>query len=174
APVLDLTAVPGGEFLEVGMAEGISLLVPVPVVQGLNAASRWGVIPGNGDLELGAIGEFEGALYQAFPKTSGPYDHGTVQILEAARNDFTGRGAPAVHEYRQWDFQVLGPVGGPVLPVELFDIGFGGDDQFSLFDEQIGHIDGLRKQSPGIAPEVQDQALRPLPLEVPHGGPGLI
>src|SRR2546426_7998385 len=112
-----------------------------------------------------AVVERQDGLHRALAEGLRAEDEGALVVLERARDDLRGAGAPAVHQH---DHREVGPRAGLVREVLLFLVlepAVGVDDEARV-EEEVGHLDRLGEEAARIVAQVEDQALEPARLLV--------
>jgi hypothetical protein len=96
-------------------------------------------------------------------------DHRAAVVLQRARDDLRGRGAPVVHQHdhRQGRVRLLGVRGE--AHVLVADPPLRVDHQLAVLDELLGHLDRGREEPARVVPEVEDQGLHALLAQLLQG-----
>ena len=129
------------------------------IVVALDEAAGRSVVVIGGEGEAGVFGDLEDGLDEALAEGGFTDDEGAVVILKRAGDDLGGGGGVAVDE--DDDGVLVGTLLAAGGAVDLVREGATalGDDDLSLLEELVGHVDGFVEEAAGVAAEVEDETL---------------
>ena len=139
----------------------------------LDRATCGSIVACDGEPQGRTVGIGYLPLYESFAERAASDDRTPVVVLQRSGQNFAGGGAEFVDQHRQGQLldravSVAHFVRAVVAPV------FGIDDQLVGRQEFVGDADCLVEETAGIAPQVEDQSLHTLCLEVVQGGDELV
>ena len=129
------------------------------VVVALDEAAGGRVVVVGREGEAGVFGDLEDGLDEALAEGGFADDEGAVVILQGAGDDLGGRGGVAIDEDDDGELRPLLAVGGAV---DLVGEGAAAlrDDDLTLVEKLVAHVDGFVEQAAGVAAEIDEKAVK--------------
>ena len=156
----------------VGQAVGNVLGVApaaVLVVHGLYAPPAGYVVLAGGELERAVVWQVHRHLHQALAIGARAEHHSAVEVLQRTGSDLAGAGRLAVDQHHYWHHRVNGLEPRLVLAVGLAQLAPRLHQHPALGHPHVYYLNGLGQRAAAVAPEVEHEALGPLPLQVDEG-----
>ena len=126
------------------------------IVDGLDTASGGDVILADGDLHLTVVGHRQDVLHQSLAEAALAYDHGAVEVLQAAADNLAGRGRSSVNDDGQRYIGVLGLHTGIALDVFGSNLALGLHHEGAAGNPYVDNVDSLVHQAAAVAAQVEN------------------
>ena len=142
-----------------------AVLIPVAVVDGLDASSARRVILGRGDLELAIVRKRSHALHQTLAISPGSENRGPVEVLEGSGDNFRRGCRARIHQDDNWNLRIHRLPHCPEYLLRMVLIALGGNHDRALGHEERDNVDSLLEKAAAIAAKVKDEFLHSLSLQ---------
>src|SRR5271157_3449909 len=123
----------------------------------LNGAIHRGIVPGGGETERGAVGQWEDRLNRPLPKSPGSHNERPPCILKGPGHYLRSAGTSFIHQYYERPPVVVVCMAVKPQLLVLFP-SFRVPDE-SICDEPVRDVGWLDEKPPGIIPQVEQNAL---------------
>jgi octaprenyl-diphosphate synthase len=119
------------------------------------------------EAERGAVLQRQNTLHRTLAERFVAQDVGAFQILQAASDNFRGAGAAQVNKHDDGHpAQLVTATAGAVGRILGRVASFRRHNQFASRQELLANVYGLFEQTAGVPPQIEDQRLHPLFLEL--------
>ena len=132
------------------------------IIDLLDAPTARDVILTHRHLYLRVVRQVARGLHQPLPEGTLPDQHGTIHILQGARDNLGGRRRPAINQHCQRHYRIQRLHGSTIHPVPLLDFPFRGQHLAPFRHEHPDYLHRPFQDAAAIAPQIQYQRLNPM------------